>query len=74
MMKYSNREWNYNMKLRRELHAYKDSPIKTTILVLEYIRIVSNLFLFCSINNKLLNTVISSSFYKKIIAINLPYL
>ena len=74
MMQYSNGEWNYNLKRRRELHAYKDSPAKTITLVPVYIRVVSFLFLGCSKNNKRLNTVISSSVLKMFTTINLLYL
>ena len=54
------------MKRRRELHAYKDSPVKTTILVPVYVRVVPSPFLVCSNNNKQLDTVISSSVFKNV--------
>ena len=51
MMQYSNSEWNYNLKGKRELHEYKDSPVKLTILVSVHVRVVSSLFM-CSNNKK----------------------
>ena len=59
-MQYSNSEWNYNLKRSRELHECKDSPVKSTILVPVYVRVVFFLFI-CSNNNKRLDTVINNS-------------
>ena len=28
MIQYNNSEWDYNLKRRRELHEYKDFPVK----------------------------------------------
>ena len=66
MMQYNIIEWNCNLKRRRELHFYKDSLVKTTILVPVYIWVVSSLFLVCRYNNKLLDIVISDSVFKKV--------
>ena len=66
MIQYSNKEWNYNLKRRRDLHAYKDSPVKTTISTPVYVRVISSLFLVCSNNNKRLDTVIHSSDFQNI--------
>ena len=73
MIKYSNSEWNYNLKRRRELHEYKESPVKSTSLVPVYIRVVSSLFI-CSNINKRLDIVIGNSVFKKFSVINLLYL
>ena len=61
------------------MHAYKDSPVKTTILVPVYARVVPSPFLVCSNNNKRLDTVISSLVFKNIqrnkssVSINITY-
>ena len=65
MIQYSYSEWNYNLKRSRELHEYKDSPVKSTILVPIYVRVVSSLFV-SSNNNKRLDTVISNSVFKNV--------
>ena len=74
MMQYSNREWNYNLKRRSEFYTYKVSPVKTTILVLVYVRVVSSLFSVWSNNNKRLDTVIIISVSKMFTGINLRFL
>ena len=59
MMQYSDSEWNYNLNRRRELHEYENSPVKLTLLVPVYVKVVSSLYI-CSNNNKRLDTVISN--------------
>ena len=39
MIQYSNIKWIYNLKRRRELHAYNDFPVKTITLVPAYVRV-----------------------------------
>ena len=73
MMQYRNRECNYNLKRRRELHFIKTIQSTPTLLPV-YVMVVSSFFLVCSNNNKRLDTVISSSVFKILVTINLLYL
>ena len=74
MLQSSPKRWNYDLKRRRELNFYKDSPVKTIALVPVSVKVLSSLSLSYNNNNNRLDVVISPSALKKFTTINLPYL
>ena len=52
MLQSSPKGWNFNLKRRRELNTYKDSPVKIITLVPVSINGFSSLSLGSNSNNK----------------------